>query len=204
MIAYLEGIFKYKDLEFVVIDVNGVGYALYIKNKDAESLEKGVHYNFFVQSFFREQVGFELYGFFSLKEKNIFNELIKVNKVGNKTALAILNQIYTEDLISAIIDKDINILSSVKGIGKKTSERIILELSDKFKKKFTSKISKNKNLSIQDSSLNLIKDLDSVLGNLGYSSKSIKMVLESFTKEELDTNDLEELIKISLKRIRNL
>jgi len=203
MIGYLNGIFQYRDSDSVIIDVNGVGYQIHIKEKEAEDLKKGVHYQFFVRTFFKDQIGFELYGFRTLKEKNIFNELVKVNKVGSKTALAVLNQIYTEDLISAIIDKDITILSSVKGIGKKTSERIILELSDKFKKKFKGlvKVSSSTRL---NSSINLLKDLTSVLGNLGYSNKSIKIVIDSFTTEDFEGKDLEELIKLSLKRIRTI
>jgi len=201
MIGYLNGIFQYRDNNFVIIDVNGVGYQIYLKSKEAMELKKGVHYQFFVQTFFKDQVGFELYGFTSLKEKNIFNELVKVNKVGSKTAIAILDHIYTEDLISAIIDKEVNILSSVKGIGKKTSERIILELSDKFKKKFKGIVKTSSKL---NAPIDLLKDLTSVLGNLGYGNKAIKIVIDSFTTADFEGKDLEELIKLSLKRIRTI
>ena len=202
MIGYLKGEFIYSDNDRVVLDVNGVGYDLLIKPKDISNMKKGGEYQFYVQTFFKEQIGFELYGFDSLKEKRVFNQLVKVNKVGSKTALAVLDGNSPEDLISAIIDKQVNILSAVKGIGKKTSERIILELSDKFKKEFKGIVSSNKGKKGDDSAL--LDDLNSILMNLGYSTRQIRLVLDSLTKADVEGQDLEGLIKISLKRMRGI
>jgi len=202
MIGYLKGEFIYSDADKVILDVNGVGYEVYIKQSELSSMKKGVEYRYYIQTFFKEQIGFELYGFSSLKEKRVFNQLITVNKVGAKTALAILDSNTAEDLISAIIDKQVHILSAVKGIGKKTSERIILELSDKFKKEFKGVTALNKKN--KTSNLSIVDDLNSILGNLGYSPRQIRVVMDSFTSREFEDNDLESLIKISLKRMRGI
>ncbi len=202
MIGYLKGEFIYSDNDKIVLNVNGVGYDIFIKQKDIINMKKGAEYQFYIQTFFKEQVGFELYGFDSLKEKRVFNQLVKVNKVGSKTALAVLDGNNPEDLISAIIDKQVHILSAVKGIGKKTSERIILELSDKFKKEFKGIVASNKGK--KGSSNALLDDLNSILGNLGYSTRQIKLVMDSLTKSDVEGNDLEALIKISLKRMRGI
>ena len=202
MIGYLKGEFVYSDNDKIVLNVNNVGYDIYIKNKDIPNMKKGAEYQFYIQTFFKEQIGFELYGFDSLKEKKVFNQLVKVNKVGSKTALAVLDGNSPEDLISAIIDKQVHILSAVKGIGKKTSERIILELSDKFKKEFKGIVSSNKGKKGDDTVL--LNDLNSILMNLGYSTRQIRLVLDTLTKSDVEGKDLESLIKISLKRMRGL
>jgi Holliday junction DNA helicase RuvA len=202
MIGYLKGEFVYSDNDRIVLNVNGVGYDLLIKQRDIPNMKKGAEYQFYVQTFFKEQIGFELYGFDSLKEKRVFNQLVKVNKVGSKTALAVLDGNSPEDLISAIIDKQVDILSAVKGIGKKTSERIILELSDKFKKEFKGIVASNKVNKGDESAL--LDDLNSILLNLGYSTRQIRSVLDSLTKADVEGKDLEELIKVSLKRMRGI
>ncbi|MBN2694304.1 Holliday junction branch migration protein RuvA [bacterium] len=200
MIGFIKGSFLYSDNEAAIIDVNGVGYQVYIKSHELGGLQIGVDYQYYIQSIYRENIGVELFGFSSLKEKHVFNHLLSVSKVGPKLALSILDNLSTEELISSIIDKQITRLSSIKGIGGKTSERIILELSDKFQKQFktapTSKSSGN--------SVTIIQDLHSILQNLGYSTKQIKAVLESFQSEELQSNKLESLIKIALKRIGSI
>ncbi len=202
MIGYLKGEFIYSDNDKIVLNVNGVGYDIFIKQKDIVNMKKGGEYQFYIQTFFKEQIGFELYGFDSLKEKRVFNQLVKVNKVGSKTALAVLDGNNPEDLISAIIDKQVHILSAVKGIGKKTSERIILELSDKFKKEFKGIVASNK--SKKGSESVLLDDLNSILNNLGYSTRQIRLVMDSLTKSDIESNDLESLIKVSLKRMRGI
>ncbi len=200
MIGFIKGLFLYSDNEAAIIDVNGVGYQIFIKSHELETLQVGVNYQFYIQSIYREATGVELFGFSSLKEKHVFNNLLSVSKVGPKLAISILDNISTEELISSIIDKQITRLSSIKGIGGKTSERIILELSDKFQKQFkTTPTSKN-----SVNSVTIIQDLHSILQNLGYSTRQIKAVLESFQSEELQNNKLESLIKIALKRVGSI
>lgn len=199
MIGYLRGKFLHRDGDDCVLDVNQVGYLIHTRKRILDELQSGVDYSFFIQPIFKEQLGLSLYGFESSKEKKLFNQLLKVNKVGAKLALTILDNISPEELVSAIIDKQVNILSSVKGIGQKTSERIILELSDKLKKEF--KGSKPKKGGNDNSYLALIRDLESILGNLGYQNKQIKLVLGTFQKSDYEDNTLENLIKIALKRI---
>ncbi len=199
MIGFVKGNFLYSDSNRIVIDVHGVGYEITVKPKELNNLKVGVEYSLFIQTIFKEMDGFELYGFSSLKEKNIFNHLISVSKVGPKVSMAILDDISPEELISAIIDKQINSLSKIKGIGSKTSERIILELSDKFKKLFKD-ISPQK-VSLGHNFFHQIEDLNSILANLGYSPKQIKVVIESFKEEDFKNNNFEDIIKQALKRI---
>ena len=133
MIGYLKGYVKYLDSEYVLLEVNGVGYEV-ICSGAAFSRLSGVREGETGEVFTYLQVkedGISLFGFADPQEKGLFMKLISVQGVGAKSAIAILSSMRPGDLSEAIALADSKRLSAVKGVGKKTAERIILELHGK-------------------------------------------------------------------------
>ncbi len=131
MFAYLEGTIAYKQEGYLVIDVGGVGYELNVSVYTNATLpnvnEKAKVYTYLQV----KEDGVALFGFATMEEKDMFLKLITVSGVGPKMAIGILSNSPMNDLIKAISLNDIKVLSSIKGVGKKTAERIAIELKDK-------------------------------------------------------------------------
>ncbi|HLK27209.1 MAG TPA: Holliday junction branch migration protein RuvA [Puia sp.] len=133
MIAFLRGNFVHKTPASVHVDVNGVGYEVLISlntYSKIQSLDKGMLLTYF---HVRED-GQTLFGFFELVEKEMFIQLISISGVGASTARMMLSSMKPEEIAKAILNGNVKQLESIKGIGKKTAERIILELRDKIGK----------------------------------------------------------------------
>jgi holliday junction DNA helicase RuvA len=130
MIAFLNGLFAHKTASSVIIDVNGVGYEVHISLNtfsDIQHLDKGLLFTYY---HVREDA-LTLYGFSKEDEKTLFINLISVSGVGAATARVMLSSMKPEEIIRAIASGNLRQLESIKGIGKKSAERIILELKDK-------------------------------------------------------------------------
>ena len=130
MIAYLKGDFVFKTPAAVHVDVNGVGYEVQISLNTfskIQNLEKGVLHT----SLLIREDAHILYGFFEKAEKEMFLLLISVSGVGAATARVMLSYMKPEDISKAILNGDAKTLEAVKGIGKKTAERLVIELRDK-------------------------------------------------------------------------
>jgi len=133
MIAYLKGEFVYKSPAVIHVDVNGVGYEVLISlntYSKIQNLEKGILYTTLL---IREDAHI-LYGFFDKSEKEMFHHLISVSGVGASTARVMLSYMKPDDIAKAILQGDSKTLEAVKGIGKKTAERLVIELRDKLAK----------------------------------------------------------------------
>jgi holliday junction DNA helicase RuvA len=133
MIAYLSGILTFKSPSMVYMEVNGVGYEVQISLNtftQIQKLEKGKLYTYLQY----KEDGQTLYGFFEQSEKNMFVQLIGINGVGAATARMMLSSMKPDEISRAISSGDSRTLERVKGIGKKTAERIVLELKDKMLK----------------------------------------------------------------------
>ena len=132
MIAKLNGILSEKTPPQVVIDCNGVGYEVEVPMSTFYNLpEIGVKVQLLTYMVVREDAQL-LYGFGSEQEKSTFKQLLKVNGIGAKSALSILSGVSIDDLIEAVSSQDVAMLVRVPGVGKKTAERLLLELKDKF------------------------------------------------------------------------
>jgi holliday junction DNA helicase RuvA len=194
MIAYLKGEFVNKSPASVNVDVNGVGYDVqislntYIK---IQSLDKGLLHTILL---IREDAHI-LYGFFDRAEKEIFLQLISVSGVGASTARVMLSYMKPDELAKAIIQGDTKTLEGVKGIGKKTAERMVLELRDKLAKHpLDLNISPLKNNTLHQDALN-------ALTALGISRPVAEQAISRVFKAEPDIVSIEDLIKKSLKSL---
>ncbi len=190
MIAYLNGKIIKKKLDSAVIDVNGVGYLVYMPLSSLTKIEVGETVKLNSHPVIRENF-YELYGFITEEELILFSKLIKVPKVGAKLACMILSGLSIEKIVKSIENRDIALLSSIPGIGRKTAERICVDL----KGKLTDVTEKEK-------TPDLSSDLESALINLGFKKNEIKDIVSEVIKEYPDES-IENLLKIALGKIYN-
>ena len=142
MISFLVGVIEEKNENQLIMDVNGVGYDVCVSSNTLSSLPlAGETVKIYTYLAVRED-GVYLYGFSSKEERELFYKLITVSGVGPKLAISILSGLSLSDLILAIIQEDSKLLSKIKGLGKKTAERICLELKDKLDKNQSSDVVK--------------------------------------------------------------
>jgi holliday junction DNA helicase RuvA len=131
MIGRLSGVLLEKNPPQVLIDVNGVGYEVEVPMSSFYNLpETGGKVTLLTQFVVREDAQL-LYGFLTQKEREAFRQLVKVSGIGAKSALGILSGLSVDDLAHAIAAQDVALLVRIPGIGKKTAERLLLELRDK-------------------------------------------------------------------------
>jgi Holliday junction DNA helicase RuvA len=132
MIARLNGLLIEKSPPLIVVDCGGVGYEVEVPMSTFYNLpDLGQKVQLLTHFVVREDAQL-LYGFGSEQEKNTFKQLLKVNGIGAKSALSILSGVSVEDLVSAVNQQEVGMLTRIPGIGKKTAERLLLELKDKF------------------------------------------------------------------------
>lgn len=130
MIAFLRGKILEKNENLIVLEVNNIGYEVNISMNTYVSIANQSECELYTFLQVKED-GISLFGFYTKQEKELFLNLITVNGVGPKMAITILSGANLTDIVSAIITEDSTMLSKVKGVGKKTAERIILELKEK-------------------------------------------------------------------------
>ena len=195
MIEFLKGKVAFKAEDYVVIEVNNVGYKVFMSKVSIDKIEENSILKIF--TYMRVlQDDISLFGFLSNEELNMFELLITVGGIGAKSALTILSNITPTDFAMAVVSDDVNKLKSLPGIGPKTAQRIVLELKDKMKHEQIIEESKNNEKQIKNN--DNIKDAISALQVLGYNLKSIEKAFETINTDEKTT---EELIKEGLKSL---
>ena len=195
MIARLTGKVAHKSTEHIILDVNGVGYQLFVPLSTYYELpDEGGDISLNTYLSVREDA-LTLYGFCSIDEKNIFMKLVSINGVGPKLGLGVLSGIAISDLINAIETHDIQKLTTIPGVGKKTAERMALELKDKIKGMEFVGVSRQESTVSLENRLN--DDVISALTNLGYKQNTAEDALKAALKESDDIS-LEKLLKLSL------
>ena len=193
MIALLSGQIAYKSLDHVILDVGGVGYRLLVPLSTFYTLPDDGAIQLHVHTHVREDA-IQLFGFSSSEEKEMFSILISISGVGPKLAINILSHIPVNELASALANSDIARLSSLPGIGKKTAERLSLELKDKVTPFIVSGSGEN---TLPPRGTDLLDDLLSALTNLGYKENAARKALESM--EIAPDAPLETSLKAALK-----
>lgn len=193
MISFLKGNKVEIDVSKVVIDVNGVGYKVNISLRTFSKIKDLKNLNIYTHLHVKEDAH-TLYGFYNKRERNTFLSLISISGVGPSTAIVILSSLSADELKLAILDSDVNKIKSVKGIGLKTAERIILELKDKIN------IDEIEDIKLSNNIGNTIRDEAlSALSSLGISKNVVEHHIDSILEANKDIN-LEDLIKEILKR----
>lgn len=132
MISYIKGAIKVKEEGFVIVAVNDIGYKVFTVDRDVMKSNIGDIVEFFTYHYVREDDA-RLYGFINRQDQQMFELLFSVTGIGPKSAMGILNMATVDSIKSAIAKSDISLLTKVSGVGKKTAERVILELSSKIK-----------------------------------------------------------------------
>ena len=130
MIAYLKGEIIAKNNHYLILETGGVGYQIFVGENFLADLKIGQEKSIFTHHRVREEAS-DLYGFNTLAELDLFELLLSVSGVGPKSALAVLSLATSDDIKEAIIRGDASLLTKVSGIGKKTAERLVLELKNK-------------------------------------------------------------------------
>jgi Holliday junction DNA helicase RuvA len=194
MYAYLQGKFIDKTPAQVYVDVNGVGYEVNISLNTYSHIHNLDQGKLFTHLQVKED-GHVLYGFFEKAEKEIFLLVIGVSGIGAATARMMLSSLKPEEVSRAIVQSNVKLLESVKGIGKKTAERLVLELKDKLSKQSLNEtISPNWSNSLQQDALN-------ALVALGISRQQAEQAIQKVTLAEPSVSKLEDLLKKALKAI---
>jgi len=199
MIAHLTGILFSKSPQSVVLDTAGVGYQIFVPLSTFYQLPDEMEkISLHVYTHVREDM-LQLFGFQTKTEKEIFLLLISVSGIGPKLALNILSGIGIEELLSAIMSADSERISAIPGVGKKTSQRITLELKEKVSDIFEGRelLPREK---VQIRNKEIFDDALSALINLGYPSKSAKIVIENVLRNDNDIN-LDTLLKEALRNL---
>ncbi len=195
MIAQLSGTLLHKSPQYLIIDVGGVGYRVMASlNSFSHLPEVGSTVTIHTHTHMREDQ-IALFGFTSLEEKNIFQKLISISGVGPKIALTILSGIPASELAQAIGREDAAKLQSVPGVGKKTAERIIIELKDKLAKEYPSDISS----APASATRRIYEDVLSALMNLGYQRPAAEKAMKRVSWDE--TLTIEAAIRCTLREI---
>ena len=193
MIAHIEGILESKTPNQVIIDVSGIGYFLNISLNTFELLPSKGKLRLYTQLIVREDAHI-LYGFWEEQERIMFRELINVSGVGASTALMILSSMKPSDVMTAVNQSDVEAFKSVKGIGLKSAQRIIVDLKGKLEKFET-------NSEIFSSQDNTYKnEALSALTVLGIDKKKAAKTIDEILKTQ-EINSVEELIKTTLKAV---
>ena len=193
MITHLKGKLVEKSPTNVVIEVNGTGYWVNISLTTFSQIPDNENIKLYTHLQIKED-SHSLYGFYSKKEREIFRLLISVSGVGTSTARTMLSSLDPQQVVEAISSNNVSIVQSVKGIGSKTAQRLIIELRDKILKIYDlDETYVNSNNTTREEAL-------SALEVLGINKKSSERLVDNIIKENQDIS-VEEIIKETFKNI---
>ena len=180
MIGRIKGILIEKIPPFILLDCQGVGYEIEVPMTTFFDLpDEGSEITLLTHLVVREDAHL-LFGFATTSERQMFRQLIKVNGIGAKVALSILSSIESNELTNAIKTDDTDMLIKIPGIGKKTAERLVLELKDRVKDIVVTQASKN--------AITNIDDIENALISLGYSASQASIAIKALP-DNISVND---------------
>jgi Holliday junction DNA helicase RuvA len=199
MIYQLTGILDSVEQNNVVIDVQGVGYKVFLPTSAIAKLPKpGEKIRIFTYQVVKED-SIELYGFLRKEERGLFSMLLSVSGIGPKSASSLLSGIKMEDLVIAIAKGSVDLITTVPGIGLKTAQRLIIELKEKVGKAYA--ISGAGSLNGLPAEDPIIADAIAALMTLGYSPKEARDAIMRSGIDLAKVKGTEEIIKQSLKAL---
>jgi holliday junction DNA helicase RuvA len=196
MIAYVDGKVAYKDPAYAIIDVNGLGYEVRISLQTYTSLpEEGSRCKLVTYLNIREDAHV-LYGFWSTDEKKLFLDLTGISGIGPSTALVMLSSLSSSEIRQGIVDEDLRLIQSIKGIGSKTAQRVILELKDKMRKDTLL----STGVKITESSSSVLRsEALAALVTLGIPRATAEKSVDAIIKRDGPEITVEQLIKLALR-----
>ncbi|MBI9033262.1 MAG: Holliday junction branch migration protein RuvA [Bacteroidales bacterium] len=197
MYAYIEGKIVEKNPTYVVLDVNGMGYNIHISLHTYSQMEGRNNFRMYTHMAIKNEattpVGFVLYGFADEKERELFRHLISVSRVGANTALLMLSSLHPNEIYSAIVNENVDMLQSIKGIGSKAAQRIIVDLKDKLEKE----VPVSEKLSVKHNTQKI--EALSALTMLGFNKVPAAKVVDKILASSEEDLSVEVLIKQALK-----
>lgn len=199
MIAFLKGKPVSTGADYVVLEVGGIGYKVYVPTSALRNFtDKNNETTVFTYLHVREDA-MQLFGFLSENDRETFEMLIQVSGVGPKVALAILSAMPCQTFIQSVLHEQINMLTQISGVGKKTAQRIIIELKDKLSK---INVQLDNEVAVIPTSLeNKSNDALQALITLGYNPIEAKRVLGKISTAENENLTTEDMIKFALKEL---
>ena len=190
MFEYLYGTVEYKKMDYIAIDINGVGYKVYFPLREYEKIDLGNKYKFYIYNHIKEDT-YKLIGFLDERDRKIYEMLLKINGIGPSLALAVLSNFSYDKIVEIISKNDYTSLKKVPKLGEKKAQIIILDLKAKLKNLTYTEV--------ETISIDMLEDLVLALEGLGYTKKEIDKTLE---KVDLSAySSLEEAIKGILKNM---
>lgn len=198
MFAHISGKLVYKSPTNVVIDCQGVGYDVHISLATYQQLKNDEQCKLYTHLSIKEDAHV-LYGFFSEGERMLFRHLISVNGIGAATSRMILSSYSTNEIYQAIIQGNVPLLKSIKGVGPKSAQRIVLELQDKLQKgndqDSAALLAAGPSVQVRDESI-------SALVMLGFNKVNVEKTVQKIIEEQGAAElPVEDIIKIALKRL---
>lgn len=195
MIEYISGTVKNLSPTSVVIDNQGIGYIMEISLQTYNILQGKKEASIFIQRQINQRDGSEIdYGFADTEERELFRSITSVSGMGASSARMILSAMNSSELREVILSEDINRLKSIKGIGLKSAQRLILELKDKL----VNVEKENSEVLFRSESNNYAEEAAAALFNLGFSKPNISKAIQKILKDKPDSK-VEEIIKSALK-----
>ena len=196
MIAHLSGTLLEKQLTRLIVDVGGVGYDVLVPLSTMYAIgEPGSRVAIRIYTHVREDA-LQLYGFATVLEQSLFEKLISVSGIGPKLALSVLSGIEPAELTRAIRSSDVARLTRIPGVGKKTSERLVVELKDRLPPADLTEPSKTE--ATTDAEPDVRDDLLSALANLGYQRSAVEKTVDKVLRSAEDRS-FEPLLRATLK-----
>lgn len=195
MIYHIEGKVAEKTPTYVVIDVGGVGYVMHISLNTFSKIGDATTYKLFTEQLYVRDDMPRFFGFADVTERNIFRQLISVSGVGGTSALLMLSSLSAAEIQNAITTGNVALIKSVKGIGEKTAQRIIVDLKGKLgKEELAPEFFVSSNNTLKEEAL-------SALVMLGFNKAAAEKVLEKLIRTEGTGQTVEQLIKSALKNL---
>ena len=195
MIDYIKGEITELNPTEVTVECNGIGYRILISLQTFSAIERQKETKIYIHHYLREDE--ELYYGFSTKdERELFRLLIGVSGIGASTARMMLSSLSSEEIRNAIIAEDINRIKSIKGIGTKSAQRLIIELKDKIVKGAGS----DTGTLLQTAESSIVEEATTALVLLGFTKANVTKAVNSVLKENPSAS-IETIIKASLKKL---
>ena len=198
MIGFLRGRVAYTFPDYCFLDVHDVGYRVFISHQTRNQISVGTEVMLYIHTHVREDA-ILLYGFFSQEEYDLFQHLIGISGIGPKVAQGILSAITANEFYHLIHRKDVKAITKLPGIGKKTAERIILELKDKLSAaSFDVSDAADDTAALGDAMKDMVSEAIEALLSLGFQQSEVQSVL----KKKSDWESTEEIIRYALAELQ--